>query len=57
MIMEAKKEKKGLLKRFLRSMKPKKSSCCGGFEVEEIPEENADNEKKLNEDKSSPCCK
>jgi len=53
--MENKKEKKGLFQRLMRSKKVKKSPCCGGFEIEEIPEENSDtdNEKKTIKDKDN----
>jgi len=53
--MENKKEKKGLFQRMMGRKKAKKSPCCGGFEIEEIPEENADtdNEKKAKEDKDN----
>lgn len=50
------KKGKGLLN--LAGIKPKKSSCCcGGYEIEEIPEEesNKDGVKKLSED-NKPCC-
>lgn len=53
--MENKKEKKGLFKRLMGSKKVKKSPCCGGFEIEEIPKENddTDNEKNAKKDKDN----
>lgn len=50
-------EKKGLFAR-LNVKKKTRSSCCGSFEIEEIPEENNDqkNEKKPSEDKGNSCC-
>ena len=50
-------EKKGLFDRLNGNKKAKKSSCCGSFEIEEIPEENKDKK----EDKVPPkgkggCC-
>jgi hypothetical protein len=41
--MKNKKEKKGLFKRLTENKKANKSSCCGNFIIEELPEENTDN--------------
>ena len=54
-----KNEKKGLFGRLVGDKKTKKSSCCCSFEIEELPEENADNKNEKissNEDNNS-CCK
>lgn len=40
--MEKENEKKGLLGRLAGNKASKKSSCCSGFELEEIPEEKDD---------------
>jgi len=52
-------EKKGLFERLTGNKKVKKSSCCGSFEIEELPEENADNknDKISKKEKSNSCCK
>jgi hypothetical protein len=47
--MQNKIEKKGLFK-LLRGKQSKKSSCCGSFEVEEIPEEE------IKKTTKSSCC-
>lgn len=59
MFMRDENEKKGLFGRLVGSKKVKKSSCCGSFELEEIPEEKDENtnpetpkDKKVNS-----CCK
>ena len=39
--MENKKEKKGIFSRLTGGAKPKKSPCCGGFVLEEIPEKKS----------------
>ena len=57
--MKSENEKKGLFARLTESKKSKKSSCCGSFEVEEIPDEN-DNKKDKETSKESDgnsCCK
>lgn len=36
--MNEKAEKKGLFKRLIKTNTAKKSPCCGGFVVEEVPE-------------------
>lgn len=41
-------KKKGLLERLFGSNKDKKGSCCGSFELEELPEENAENKNQKN---------
>jgi len=41
--MKNENEKKGLLSRLLGGQKEKTNSCCGGFRIEEIPEESAEN--------------
>lgn len=57
--MKNENEKKGLFERLAGSKKTKKSSCCGSFQIEEIPEENNDNksEKKSPKDKGNSCCR
>lgn len=59
MFMKNENEKKGLFERLAGSRKAKKSSCCCNIEVEEIPEENADNkdEKECCKEKGNSCCK
>ena len=37
--MEEKKEKKGILGRLIKPRRPQKSPCCGGFVIEEVPDE------------------
>ncbi|NLB52200.1 MAG: hypothetical protein GX808_04590 [Syntrophomonadaceae bacterium] len=37
--MKKENEKKGILERLTGGKKANKSSCCGGFRIEEIPEE------------------
>lgn len=56
--MKDENEKKGLLGHLTGGKKPKKSSCCGSFEIEEIPEENADNknEETPKNGKGGSCC-
>jgi seryl-tRNA synthetase len=44
MVMSKENEKKGFFERLLGGNKSKKGSCCGGFEIEEIPENNKDKE-------------
>lgn len=39
--MDEKTEKKGLFKRLIKTKTVKKSPCCGGFVVEEIPEKES----------------
>lgn len=41
-----KKDKKGLFERLLGGKKAKSGSCCGGFELEEIPNESDINDSK-----------
>lgn len=57
--MKNENEKKGLFDHLAGKKKTKKSSCCGSFEIEEIPDENIDdkNEKTPKQDKSNSCCK
>lgn len=57
--MKNENEKKGLFEWLAGSKKTKKSSCCGSFQIEEIPEENNDNksEKKSAKDKGNSCCR
>lgn len=58
--MKNENEKKGLFARLIRNKKTKKSSCCGNFVIEEIPEENKDkkkeNEKESPKDNGNSCC-
>ncbi|WP_169717566.1 hypothetical protein SPSIL_046720 [Sporomusa silvacetica DSM 10669] len=50
-------EKKGFFERLLGGNKDKKGSCCGGFEIEEIPDENENNKgKETPKDKKGNCC-
>lgn len=49
--MENKSEKKKIFNLIRGSKQPKKSSCCGNFEIEEIPEEE-ENKKAA----QSSCC-
>lgn len=51
--MQDEKKKKGLFSRLVGSNKTKKGSCCCSFEVEEIPDEDADNK----DSKDSSCSK
>lgn len=57
--MENKKEKKGIFSRLTGGVKPKKSPCCGGFVIEEIPEGKKENEKKPHspKDEKDSCCR
>lgn len=57
--MKNENEKKGLFDRLIRGEKAKKSSCCGNFQIEEIPEENNEDKskKKSQKDKGTSCCK
>lgn len=48
-------EKKGLFGRLIKVTKPKKNSCCS-FEIEEIPEDEDNKEKKSDEDGGKTCC-
>lgn len=52
-------EKKGLFGRLTGNKKAKKSPCCCGFEIEELPEETAENknEEVSTEGKGGSCCK
>ncbi len=51
-------EKKGLFAKLLKSKKDKKCSCCGGFEIEEInDEENVATEKDAKPKDKDSCCK
>lgn len=60
--MSSENEKKGLFGRLLGTKKPEKSSCCGSFRIEAIPDDEADEkpnagEKDKNEKgKDSSCC-
>ncbi len=56
--MENKKEKKGIFSRLTGGAKPKKSPCCGGFVLEEIPEEKKESGKEPHspKDKNGSCC-
>jgi hypothetical protein len=56
-------EKKGLFEQLNGSKNTKKSSCCGNYEIEEIPEENTEKENETKEQvngsekaKISSCC-
>jgi hypothetical protein len=48
-------EKQGLLGRLIKVSKPKKNACCS-FELEEIPENDDQKEKKSNQDGGKSCC-
>ncbi len=51
--MKNEKEKKGLFSKLIDMSKPKQNSCCCGFEIEEIPEEEeAKKADKKNENKN-----
>ncbi|OQB56434.1 MAG: hypothetical protein BWX98_01819 [Candidatus Aminicenantes bacterium ADurb.Bin147] len=56
--MENKKEKKGIFSRLTGGAKPKKSPCCGGFVLEEIPEEKKESGKEPHspKDENGSCC-
>lgn len=56
--MEKSNEKKGLFARLNGIKKPKKSSCCCNFEVEEVPEEGKEdkNKKESPKGKDDSCC-
>jgi len=41
--MNEENKKKGLFERLFGSKKAKKGSCCGSFEIEELPEEIPEN--------------
>ena len=50
-------EKKGLFYRLKDNKKPKKSSCCCNFELEEIPEEKEESkDEKNSKENGKPCC-
>ena len=49
------KEKKGLFGGLFKTANPKKNSCCC-FEIEEIPEDEENKEKKSDKDNTKPCC-
>ncbi|MEL7566551.1 MAG: hypothetical protein AAGU27_16955 [Dehalobacterium sp.] len=52
------KEKKGLFEFFSGKKAKKGSCCCGGFEIEELPEkdEKEEKEKTTKDKKDKPCC-
>lgn len=56
--MDKKTEKKGLFERLIKTNTVKKSPCCGGFVVEEVPEK--ENGQKSPSDQPKPkknsCC-
>lgn len=56
--MKNENEKKGLFARLNGNKNTKKSSCCGSFVIEEIPEEDKEkeNEKKPPKGKGNSCC-
>ena len=56
MVMSKENEKKGFFERLLGGNKSKKGSCCGGVEIEEIPENNKDKETPKDK-KGNSCCK
>ena len=45
--MSTENEKKGFFERLFGENKPKKSSCCGNMEFEEIPEESVNDQDKM----------
>lgn len=58
--MKNENEKKGLFARLTENKKTKKSSCCGSFEFEEIPESDINDkngEKKSPKDQGNSCCR
>ena len=57
--MKNENEEKGLFRRLVGSKKAPKSSCCCSVELEELPEENADNknEKEPHKEEENSCCK
>ena len=57
--MKNENEKKGLFKRLLGDKKVKKGSCCGNFEIEEIPDDKEDNNNEITskDKKGNSCCK
>jgi len=53
------KEKKGLFERLTGSKKAKKGSCCGSFEIEELPakkEDNTNGKTPKKDKKGNSCC-
>lgn len=59
--MSNEKEKKGLFGLFSGKKSKKGSCCCGGFELEELPEKDETEEKKekentIKDNKDKPCC-
>ena len=56
--MKNENEKKGLFYRLRDNKKPKKSSCCCNFELEEIPEEKEENkdEGETSKNNGKSCC-
>jgi hypothetical protein len=56
--MKNQNEKKGFFSRLVGSKKDQKSSCCGNFRIEEIPKEQAENNKKSNDSSkvNNNCC-
>ena len=56
--MNEKAEKKGLFKRLIKTNTVKKSPCCGGFVVEEVPEQEIGqkNPSEQPKPKKNTCC-
>ncbi|HML31980.1 hypothetical protein [Sporomusa sphaeroides] len=49
--------KRGFFERLLGNKNDKKGSCCGSFEIEEIPNESDNNkDKETPKDKKGNCC-
>lgn len=57
--MKNENEKKGFFERLSRGKKAKTSSCCGSFEIEEVPENKEENHnvETIKEKKGNSCCK
>lgn len=57
--MKSENEKDGIFRRLVGNKKAPKSPCCCNVELEEIPEENADNkdEKESHKEEENSCCK
>lgn len=55
--MSKENEKRGFFERLLEGKKDKKGSCCGSFEIEEIPDENNKDKETPKDKKGNSCCK
>ncbi|WP_434512060.1 hypothetical protein [Desulfitobacterium sp. AusDCA] len=54
--MQNENEKKGLFGRLFGGNKSKSGSCCGGYELEAIPDESGNKENDKKNRKGSCCC-